>query len=186
MQLEEKYGISTGALVAYAEKIEQLVRPEITSHVLAGVLGCLPRSYQRQLVAGGEVLLISRILKALNTEETGLAVAEMAKLASILTALAGASRGESGKPAGLANLKKRIAGKPEEMEAQSLHADVVPIKLAESVRLLYGINWPPEKAAPRRQCGAANTEETDGNPGTHRIGLSGEGAAHVHLEECTP
>lgn len=135
-KLTEKYQVSLAELTAYADKIEQLVRPEITSHVLAGVLGCLPKSYRRQIVDGSEVLLISRLFKALNDQDTTLTVAEMAKLASILLSLARRPVSAGGKPG---RQKMRPGHRADEPDANGQE----PIKLAETVRLLYGLKLNP-------------------------------------------
>ena len=77
--LEEKYGITMKALRGYAHKLEQLARPAAASHLLARVLGCLPEEDRRRLLAGSEVLLLSRVIQALSDGKAeALCVADLA------------------------------------------------------------------------------------------------------------
>jgi hypothetical protein len=166
--LQEKYELSAEEVTAYAEKVEQLVRPEVTSQVMAGVLGCLPKAYRRQLVAGGEVLLVSRVLQALNTQETGLTVAEMAKLASIPMSLARRSGSEQQGGVGGGRVRKSRSGQAHGGDDPSAEGGGDPIKLAESVRLLYGLSWPPgdsERDSNSSGIVGQNRMETQATPG---------------------
>jgi hypothetical protein len=134
-KLTEEYGISTAALRTYARKLDELIRPTVTSHVMAGVLSCLPKSYRRKLMDGSEVMLISRVLNALDSGESRLETAELAKLGSILAGI-GRSRQAAAR---VARAGRAGAGRAPE--------DVVPnepIRVAESVRQVYGLPWPPD------------------------------------------
>ncbi len=138
-KLAERYRITPTALQTYARKLEQLIRPVLTSQLIAAALGCLPESYRQQLVDGSQVLLLSRIVQGLTTgDESGLPVADLAKLASILSAVAGRTttarartRGAGGKPTSAS----------KDADAPVSAAD--PAKMAEAVRMLYGLSWPP-------------------------------------------
>ncbi|MCL2329675.1 MAG: hypothetical protein FWC56_00050, partial [Phycisphaerae bacterium] len=149
--LQEKYDLTADQVEAYAERVEQLVRPEVTSQIMAGVLGCLPKAYRRQLVAGGEVLLVSRVLQALNMQESGLRVAEMAKLASILLSLGRQSRSEeTGRRSRSGKQSQKSGARDVDVnEGDGGNMDGVDsIQLAESLRLLYGLQWPPHPISP--------------------------------------
>lgn len=138
-KLTEKYAITPAMLATYARKLEQLMRPTVTSQVMAGVLSCLPEAYRRRLIRGSEVLLVSKVLAALNTSETPLTVAEMAKLASILMSVAK----QNGSPA---RQSKRVDSQGTDSGARDRAEAVDPAKMAESIRLLYGLSWPPDPA----------------------------------------
>ncbi|MBI4578454.1 MAG: hypothetical protein HY718_02060 [Planctomycetes bacterium] len=179
--LVEKYGISVTALRTYAGKLEEFVKPTLTSQVLAGVLGCLPVSYRRRLVAGSEVMLVSRILQALNDEKMGLTVAELARLGSILSGLA--RRGAaSNRPAG--------RGKPSGTDARpDESADrngPDPVKMARTVRLLYGLSWPLSGTGRDGDGGGSGPSSPDGNRPSEAVRRSEEDPSHVHPEEGTP
>jgi hypothetical protein len=136
-QLEERYGISMKALRTYARKLEKLVRPAAASQVLAGVLGCLPESERKRMLAGSEVLLLSRVMQALcGDQQQALDVADLAKLSSILCSVAK----NSGKPAS----EKKTGREPDRQNTRGNDnpAPQSPAKLAEAVHLLYGLNWP--------------------------------------------
>lgn len=133
-KLAERYGISTATLKTYAGKLEQLVRPVVTSQVLAGVLGCLPAAYRRKLIQGSEVILVSKVLEALNSQQSQLSVPELTKMASILSALA--RRRSTPHRAGP---RPRLADASADTPSPS---PTEPTRLAESIRLLYGLPWP--------------------------------------------
>ena len=140
--LPGRYGISVAMLKTYAARVEEMVRPAVTSQVLAGVLGCLPESHRRRLIAGSEVLLVSKMLQALEHAGTALSVAEMAKLGSILGSLGRRESRRIQRPSS--------SGTPDasdsSVESKGHGTRQSPIKLAETVRLLYGLSWPPEDA----------------------------------------
>ena len=141
-QLTERYKVSLPMLRTYARKLEELARPVMASQLIAGLLGCLPEGYRQRLVAGSQVLLLSRVVQALTAEDdSGLSVADLAKLASILSALAGQSvlsekkRGRS---------RSKASGEHErDSDGDRPAAPANPTKLAEAVRAIYGISWPP-------------------------------------------
>jgi len=136
--LPGKYGISAAVLRTYARKLEQVARPVVTSQILAGVLGCLPAAYRRKVVQGSEVILLSKVLNALGKEKNQLSVAELAKLASVLGTLAR-------RPSGSAARSARAGRRNEGSSLAGDIAPVDPVKLAESVRMVYGLSWPPEE-----------------------------------------
>lgn len=132
------YGISLAALRTYARQLEELVRPAANAQLMGSLLGCLPESFRRQLIAGSEVLLLSRVLRALNAEgEHALTVAELARLASIVTALAGKTARSRPTPH---RSKKNKDGGPEDRDGNPSSET----GLAAAVRTLYGLSWPPD------------------------------------------
>jgi len=148
-QLKERYGISTRMLASYASRLERFIRPAVTSQVMAGVLGCLPEKYRRQLVAGSQVLLVSRVIQALSDEESAaaLSVAELAKLAYVLASFSGRARAQQ---PGAAGTDQQSATEPG-----SSPRDVT--QLAEAVRVVYGLfgesaGRQTEEAAPAQSC----------------------------------
>lgn len=135
--LRERYGLGAKALETYACRIEQLVRLVVTSHLIASLFGCLPEPYRQRLAAGTQVLLLSRVVQALNARGSeALPVADLAKLASIVASVAGRTAGPG---------VKSKAGKKKDGHAAADANQVTPTKLAESVRALYGLDWPPEQ-----------------------------------------
>lgn len=138
-KLIEKYAITPAMLATYARKLEQLMRPTVTSQVMAGVLSCLPEAYRRRLIRGSEVLLVSKVLAALNTSKTPLTVAEMAKLASILMSVAKQNRSPTRR-------SDRQAEQGSGLTACDRAEAADPAKMAESIRMLYGLDWPPDSA----------------------------------------
>ncbi len=139
-KLAERYGISRAALRAYAGKLEQLVRPMAAAQVLAGVLGCLPVSYRRKLAAGSEVMLLSRLVKTLHDEKSStLAVADLAKLAVLLKTMSQPNKkSEKPKPRQKTPPREPLPPTPESAASDSEG-------MAETVRTLYGLSWPPGK-----------------------------------------
>ena len=142
-ELAERFGISGSALRSYARKLEQFVRPAVASQLMAGVLGCLPEAYRQRLIAGGQVLLLSRVVQALLAEGGAeLSVADLAKLASVLSAMGNRSRlpALKAKAAPTTRTSQTGEGEPDPEPAAGN-----PTKLAEAVRMLYGLPWPPDK-----------------------------------------
>ena len=137
-ELKERYGVSFHALRTYADRLERFVRPAMTSQVMAGVLGCLPARYRRQLVAGSEVMLVSRVVQALSDEGSAgaLSVADLARLAAVLEKLA-----VRGKPSGAR--KSRRDSRNVLTGDTSIHDAT---QLAQAVRAIYGLSWPADKA----------------------------------------
>lgn len=130
-KLKDQYQVSISALKAYARNLERLARPIVSSRLLSQVLGCLPEQHRRGLVAGGEVLLLSRVFQSLSAETpSALSVADLAKLASVLASVGGKSKAKS-----------------EKSDADSETAPADTNRLAEAVHLLYGLSWPPEGEA---------------------------------------
>ena len=156
-ELAERFGISGTALRSYARKLEQYVRPAAASQLMAGVLGCLPEGYQQRLLAGSQVLLLSRVVKSLSAEGGGeLSVAELAKLASVLSAMGGRSRvptahSKSSRPpaSGSKTIRGMHSSTSDEGEPDLSAATGNPTKLAEAVRMLYGLSWPPVEQHPK-------------------------------------
>lgn len=149
-ELASLYGISTSVLRSYARKLEQFVRPAAASQLMAGVLGCLPEEYRQQLVAGGQVLLMSRVVKALSDEGgTELSVADLAKLGSVLSAVGGRPSVSATR---IKSTQKKRSSKDDASEQESVAGESAsissshdPTKLAEAVRMLYGLPWPPKE-----------------------------------------
>lgn len=142
-ELQARYGVSLAALRSYARKLEQLVRPAAASELLAGVVGCLPEDYRHRLVAGSQVLLLSRVIQAL-AGETGsqLTVAELARLAAILGGMAGERHAPSD-----SRSRRRQPRPPSSPSSPTASDDTPPAtgnphRLAEAVRTLYGLPWP--------------------------------------------
>jgi hypothetical protein len=136
--LQSRFGVSDQTLRSYASRLEAYARPVVASQLMAAVLGCLPEGYRRQLMAGNQVLLLSRVANALTAEESvALTVPDLARLTSALSALAGrmtpASRGrpESTRKASTAEQAAPAVGPAE-----------APAQLAEAVRMIYGLSWP--------------------------------------------
>jgi len=135
-KLSVRYGVSLRALGRYARNLERLVRPAVASQVMAGVLGCLPAHFRRRLFDGSLVLLLSRVNQVLNDEEgPRLSVSELAKLADVLKDLAHCRSDPAGRPS--------RRGAKGGRAARAGEAD--PSKLAEAVRALYGLSWPPQE-----------------------------------------
>ena len=132
------YGVSVGILKKYAVRLEQWVRPSLTAQLLAGVLGCLPEDYRRQLVAGSQVLLLSRVIQALSSDgKDALPAADLAKLASILSAL-GISTSKAA-----AKLMSKGTAKDSKKDPSEPPLVLDKAVMAKTVRELYGLNWPP-------------------------------------------
>jgi len=147
--LEKRYGVSLSVLRSYARKLEQFVRPAVASQFLAGVLGCLPESYRRQLVAGNQVLLLSRVVQALTAPgESGLPVSDLARLASLLSSFARQTRATPGP-----TCPHQSENTSEKKGPDTPVTDPDPTRLAEAVRTVYGLPWPPDAA------GAAETPQ---------------------------
>jgi hypothetical protein len=141
-ELAERYGVTLASLRTYARKLEELVRPVVTSQVVAGVLGCLPEEYRQGLLAGSRVLLLSRIVQALSGHDgASLSVSDLGKLATILSAAARAAPApsEPKRPAGKGARRTR--------DADTSLTPSDPTQMAEAVRLLYGLSWPPQETA---------------------------------------
>jgi hypothetical protein len=142
--LPKQYGVSAAALRSYARRLEELLRPVLASQLVAAALGCMPEAYRRQALAGSQVLLLSRFVGCVWQGDAALSAAEMAKLAAVLGSFAekGASKtARSGRPA-------TPDGTPS--------SNGQPTKLAEAVRAVYGLTWPPtsresEKASQAQQ-----------------------------------
>jgi len=149
-ELTGRYGISASVLRSYTRKLEQFVRPAAASQLMAGVLGCLPEEYRQKLLAGGQVLLLSRVIRALSAEGgTELSVADLGKLATVLSAVSGRSISPSIKTR--TTSKKRSSQNSDSMQESASSAfdsstlSHDPTQLAEAVRMLYGLPWPPDE-----------------------------------------
>lgn len=143
-ELTSRHGISRASLRTYARKVESLVRPEITAQVVAGVLGCLPRRYREQVANGSQVMLLSRVVGALEHKETALSVAELAKLASVLASVARRTR-RSKVPS--RDARRPAVSGPPLAGAANPQAPLDPSSMARAVRLLYGLSWPPPETS---------------------------------------
>jgi len=127
------YGITVATLKKYARKLEQWVRPSLAAQVLGGVLGCLPKSYRRHLLAGGEVLLLSRVMQALTADgQHALPVGDLAKLASVLTSFA------------RSNVKKEGKKTDKDATRQGSEPAMDHDHFVRRVRDIYNLEWPPK------------------------------------------
>jgi hypothetical protein len=144
--LQEEYGVGPTALRTYARRLDDMVRPVLTSQLLAAALGCLPRDFRDRLIAGSEVVLLSRLVQALTAEEAEpLSVADLGRLATILSGLArrAGSHGPGRRTPG-----DRRAGTGlragdvlrDGIDDASLAPGDPPPRLAEAVKMLYGID----------------------------------------------
>lgn len=136
-----KYQIRSGDVTDYAATFDELVRPAVSAQVIAGVLGCLPASYRKQLARGSEVLLLSKLTQVLSADsEQTISVSELMKLASILRA----SRGKRA-------VTRGRGGKRREASTESFSDDHV----SAAVNRLYGLSWPRESpSVPQKGVGA--------------------------------
>lgn len=127
----EKHGISVADLQSYRDALDELIRPVASVQVIAGVLGCLPEKYRRRLMMGNQVLLLSKVAKALaDTQKEDFAAGELLKLASVLRAAAlTQERGRKPVPGSRADKK---AG-PDLLDFGIM---------TRAVRTLYGMIWP--------------------------------------------
>ncbi|GMU21740.1 MAG: hypothetical protein AMXMBFR13_18300 [Phycisphaerae bacterium] len=132
-ELQEKFGITMAALKTYARRLERALRPMATGEVVTGILGCLPVSYRRRLLAGNEVLLLSRVSQSLSGEshQPVLPVSDLARLAVVLKSLA--NRLGRVKTAG----SGRGGGK------QEANGAIEPSNLGAAISKVYGLDWPP-------------------------------------------
>src|SRR5688572_13036071 len=131
------YGVSVAVLKKYAVRLEKWVRPSLTAQLLAGVLGCLPKDYHRQIVDGSQVMLLSRVIQALSADSKhALPAADLAKLASILSAFGAAT---SKAAAQSMNKGAKKGSKEPESEPTATMDDA---SMARAVRGLYGLTWP--------------------------------------------
>lgn len=150
-QLEHRYGIQARALRTYARRLERLVRPALASQLVSGLLGCMPEAFRQQLIAGSQVLLLSRVVAALLDDARGedeegsgrsLSAADLAKLASVVNAVAGRSRSR-----GRSRPGRREDGSPGAPSGASTPGappdEPDPEKISRAVRWLYGLDWPP-------------------------------------------
>lgn len=136
--------ISRGALRSYARRLEELARPAAASQVLAAIFGCLPSAYERRLLAGTQVLLLSRVVQALAASESALSVAELSRLSMALAALA-----RSGLTA-----RSRGYARPRSARTDATRsASLPPARIAELVRDIYGLDI-------RASAGPTNSSES--------------------------
>ncbi len=139
--LAKRYGVSLASLKTYAARLDRLVRPAAASQVVAAVLGCLPADHRDRLVAGTQVMLLSKVVHALTREEqeeeaAPLSIADLGRLAGVLRSVTAANR---------ANTGARSDGKRRASKS-GCEPDLPPgtdqDTLAEAVRMLYGLPWP--------------------------------------------
>ena len=157
-RLAGRYGISLASLRSYARKLEAFVRPIITAQLAAGILGCLPSTYRHQILAGSQVLLLSRVIQALSAddEQHALSVSDLARLASLLKALAGrhVSLGVGRKLSPPDHPRRCGDPSPRNEKARS--------GLAEAVHALYGLTWPPADPNSQQGGGQAGASQQHG------------------------
>lgn len=135
-----KHGISPAALRSYARRLEDLARPAATGQILAAVFGCLPGAYRRQLMLGSQVMLLSRLVAALSSNQSeALSVAEMARLGTVLSAMARPRH----------TRENASAKRSHRKTAPDAPANLQPLKIKELVRSVYGLSLPaPETPTP--------------------------------------
>jgi hypothetical protein len=158
-ELQERFQVSLHALRGYAWRLERLARPAATSRIMAGVLGCLPRKYREQLLAGGEVLLVSRVLQALHGDTDGaennkpgeaiIPVSDLVKLGAILAKL-GTRPGLRASP----GARKKSKGHRSTVE----EAASASAALNQALKLSYGITWPPRDETAPLPPGGSSTQ----------------------------
>jgi hypothetical protein len=139
LSLRKRYGISMEGLRDYAGKLDKLVRPVIANQLLAAMLNCLPSAIRRQFTSGGDILLFSRMVQTLiGHDASGLATPDLARLTDILTSIPGRP------PATVTGTGKAGSG-PVQSAADDriIETPAAPTRLAEAVRQVYGLSWPP-------------------------------------------
>ncbi len=141
-ELQAKHDISHTALKEYAGKLEQLIRPAMTSEVIAGVLGCLPEDCRERLLAGSQVMLVSRVIQALADEESAgsLSVADLARLATILRSATRQSRVSGGSSTRRGGIDCAATGNVP------LNED----EIAQAMAHVYGLLCPGQSDRPRK------------------------------------
>jgi len=152
-KLADKYGVSRDNLRTYARKLERVAEPYFAGNLAAAVLGCMPASYRAQVTVGSQIILISRLVKALTQNESTLKISDLVRLSSILrTATAtGAARNATTKGCGRnGENRRRLGASPASPSRQAA--------LVEAVKTVYGLEYP----APRHgQAETGGSEETD-------------------------
>lgn len=161
-RLRERYGITPAALEQYARKLEAVARPFLSSRLTTAILGCLPDSFRQQVVVGGQVLLLSRVVRALTDRpDEPLPAADLVKLASALRALAQVPRD--------ARRSVRRSGGRRGDDADADASDGMSGATAEldrAIRQVYGLAWPTSGEA--SQDGWAASEESKAGRGPAR------------------
>jgi hypothetical protein len=141
-ELAQRYHVSVSALKRYAGKLEKLARPVVASHLMTHVIHCLPEANRADLIAGGEVMLLSRLFRKLidkGKDDSDLSIADLAKLASILVSVVSKMTSAGGVPPGRGEKSgaRQCCSGPVAYDENSL---------AQAVRSLYGLDWPSERA----------------------------------------
>lgn len=147
-EIRKQYGLSYDSLEYYASRLEEFVRPAMTAQVMAGILGCLPERYRRQVFTGSQVLLVSKVLNLINNTDSNatLTVAELAKLATVLASAAGNARTRDGSPK---NNQLPLSDDPAApSDDQPAPADAS--RLSAAVRMVYGLGLPNQDALPNQ------------------------------------
>jgi len=145
LMLTERYGVSVTALKRYARQLEELVRPMVSSQLIAAIMGCLPPEFRRSVTDGSQVLLLGKVVQALNgLDDNGdkmpnrtLSVADLAKLATVLRAIRPpkARLDGGGEMPNAGELDERQGDNPNTLRGDSG-------VLAATVRTAYGLSWP--------------------------------------------
>jgi len=122
------------------KRVPEAVRACLDATILTVVnalFGCFPDKYRQKLMAGREIILVSRVLQVLCGDENNrLSVAELAKLASMISSYGGRST-TAEKPARRAS-QKSTGHNDQEKEAGAVSPDSA--RLAETVRTLIGLS----------------------------------------------
>lgn len=133
-RLHERFGIGLPALRTYVRRLEECVRPALGAQIVAALLGSLPREYRRRVMEGSAVLLLSRMVAALSLQTSEpLSASELARLGGILR--------------GLRSTRCGVARRVSETSRRGSTETMSPDRLAQAVRAIYGLDWPPRDRA---------------------------------------
>lgn len=134
LRLGEGYGITSEMLQEYTKLVTQFARPILTSHLAASIMSCMPGTYQRHIVRGTEVLLLSRLVSALegpDDKQKALRTPDLVKLAAAMTNVLR-----------LMGRHPRAVQRPKKpADAATQSAQTVSRSVRTAVESLYGINW---------------------------------------------
>jgi hypothetical protein len=126
----ETHGITPGALKQYARMLDELIRPVAAAQVMAGVLGCLPETYQRRILTGNQVLLLSKVAHILtHTPDDKIQSSELVKLAGVLRSAARHSQKSS-------EQTERKGKASRSVETLNIE------EMGRAVRSVFGLCWP--------------------------------------------
>lgn len=131
-----RFGVSMDNLTGYAAALDELIRPVASAQIVAGMLGCLPASLRARILRGNQVLLLSKLQQVLwESQASVIEAGELVKLATVLKSAAHRRRRKGG------------TSKKKNMRADEALFDEA--RMAEAVRSLYGLTWPPAQTRMR-------------------------------------